>query len=221
MALRARTVLAAGTRTNSTLSAPAGLTDGDILVLIWHEEGDVTPTPPSGFAEWVSHAHSTDPTQLFIWWKRASSESGSYTITHSSSWTEAWLGALSAQYETGDPADATATENDGSSTSITIPGLTPAHDNAVIIAAYGTTGDRAKGALGGTTPTFTEDYDSETNLAVSIGTLATAGATGNKTSTISSSNPWNAAMVAIREAGGGGGGLSIPVVMNQYRQRMA
>jgi hypothetical protein len=75
--------VAVGSWTNSmTIPAPSGIEDDDILVLTFYRYGTYGGvTVPTGFSEPVVGALSSDT--IRVCWKRASSESGNYTITDS------------------------------------------------------------------------------------------------------------------------------------------
>src|SRR5262249_40824929 len=88
-------MLAEGSRTNSVFTAPASIADGDWLFLtIFIYNGTntpPTPTPPSGFSTvsagsptWPYRNTLADTTQAdtWCWVKKASGESGNYTVTH-------------------------------------------------------------------------------------------------------------------------------------------
>lgn len=196
-AFRSITSLSGATRTNSTLTAPSGLSNDDILVLILYMENNITPTPPTGFAQWSQANNSTIDT--WIWWKRASGESGSYTTTHASAWTEGALLAVSGATTSGTPEDPAPSANTGNSTTITATGITTTlnDDLIIFVGASFTTGSYTPPT--GTTPTFTERYDGAGDLNVDTGGWASHGATGNKTQT-SSGNEWTGQLVSVKVA---------------------
>ena len=70
----------AGFGTTITVSAPAGIQDGDVLVALGSApNGGSAVTPPSGFTVRLYDA-TPDPT-FYVFTKTASSESGNYTFT--------------------------------------------------------------------------------------------------------------------------------------------
>lgn len=196
-----------GSATGDTFAAPAGLTDGDILILAYYVEDDVAVTPPTGFTLITNIDHSGAALDLHVYWKRASSESGSYTVSHASSWREGWLGCFSGRIATGDPYEADFTSGEGNDSAPSIGGVTTDADDTDIIALVGTYNSSGSTTPSGTTPTYTEQQDSSNNMHVYTGTLATAGATGNKSTTVTSS-PWLTAHIALKPASGGGGGAT-------------
>ena len=205
MAFRSDNLGTSGTSPGTTLTAPTGLANDDIIIIALYIENDVTPTPPTGFAQICDIDHGSVALDLWVWWKRASGESGNYTVSHASAYCQGWIAAFSGRTTTGDPQDATATTNTGTGTTVTYTGLTPAGDDADIICINGTFDSVASGAVGGTAPTFTEQADDSNNMHAYTGTQTTAAAVGNRTSTISSTS-WAATMIALRSATPGGGG---------------
>ena len=184
--------------TNTVLTAPSGLANDDILILAWSCEADVTPTPPSGFAQLIDIDHASVANDLFVWWKRAASESGSYTVTHSLSWTEAYLVAVQSASTTADPT--VGSGNSGTGTTTTALGVTPAGNDAWIgfMASMRNDGG-ASTPPSGSTPTFDERYNPGNSFYAADGTLATAGATGNKTITTNTTD-WMAVLVVVEDA---------------------
>lgn len=202
------------TRTNTTVTAPSGIQDGDVLLFSLFVGGSspVTATPPSGFAlpsggTWpISVADSSGfDGRRYVWYKIASGESGNYTATHASGWSQGVMVRISG----GDGAQPLATTNDGIGSTSTFTGLTTTTDGAMVI-IIGTDWNDSSNNLSppsGTTPTFTERLDVAPLHYVATGIMTTAGATGNKTMTTNSNSdgPWTAVMLAINGTAGGGG----------------
>ena len=202
---------AAGTRTNTTITKPTGTAEGDTLILSLSIEDDVTPTPPTGFAQLINIDHSGQPADLWIWWKRAGgAEPASYTTTHSSSWAEGHLVAVQDASASVDPVAGTG--NQGTGTTRTALSVTPIGDNAYIgFRGHSYQDHGASVAVPtGTTPTFSpEEWDNTNNLYAASGTLATAGATGNKSQTVASID-WTAVMIVVEDVLTTGGGADNP-----------
>jgi hypothetical protein len=207
MAFRSDNLSTSGTNSDTTLTAPTGLANDDIIIIGLYIENDVTPTPPTGFAQICDIDHGSVALDLWVWWKRASGESGNYTVSHASAYRQGWIAAFSGRTTTGDPQDATASTNTGTGTTVTYTGLTPAGDDADIICINGTFDSVASGNVGGTAPTFTEQADDSNNIHAYTGTQTTAAAVGNRTSTVGSTS-WAATMIALRSATPGGGGVT-------------
>ena len=100
-------------RVNTTLTAPTGLADNDIMVmtlLVAFGGTPPVPTPPTGWTEFgtATDIVGSSEANLRIYWKRAASESGSYTWTHTSANTQGVLKAYSGCIISGTPLGATA-----------------------------------------------------------------------------------------------------------------
>jgi hypothetical protein len=217
-AFRSSSILAFGTgRTNSTITAPAGVQDGDeLFIAAWSGEssagavaamtGPAGFTLQSGYPVRLRDVAGTYFYDVYLWRKVASGEGGNYTITHSVGQSEGIMWAVSGgsgtiQTTLNSQSNATGT------TTVTATGLTTgASDSLVAFLAvawsdYAGTGSPPTGS----TPTFTERIDSGT-IYLATGVLGTAGATGNKTHTSSNSantQPWLGALIEVRAAGGG------------------
>lgn len=208
--VRSFTSIAASTRTNTTLTAPAGLANGDILVAGFVAVASSSPaiTPPAGFTEVTgSPATFSKPGEVefktHVYWKLAAGESGSYLFTHASAGTEAVLIAIQSADATPinpNPVIAVGDGTDGLGNILTVGGLTTANNNSLVL-FFGTAWDAAGPSAppSGTTPTFTEMYDPGGVFYVATGVLATAGATGGKSISTpnGTSQPWSAILVAI------------------------
>ena len=180
IAFRSLTSLAYASRTNTTLTAPAGLADGDILIaLIITAKATTapTPTPPAGFTSFGAVTSVTDAGsfngRMHVFWKRAAAESGSYTFTHAVASSQGILAAYSGALASGTPLGATsnATGNDNISTGTTI--TTTAANSYLLYGAHNWTGT-ARAAPSG----MTERFDNLGYLADQL--IATASATGTR-----------------------------------------
>ena len=195
-------------RTNTTITAPASIADGDILLMEFVRYGTAAPTFPAGWTIVTDFPYQyTDDTLLDVWWlwKRASGESGNYTITHSSASTQGWIGRASGRIATGDPvAVKSFTENTDFTTTLTAPTITTPVDDCDI-AWLGCGYDAINGSTPptGTTPTFTERLDGVL-VYVATGTLASAGATGAKANSNPSTSDSVAGMIALLPVVAGG-----------------
>lgn len=183
---------------NTTISAPAGTTDNDILLGAITVLTGVAVAAPTGWAEYacspvVSWGGIYDS---HFYWKRAASEGASWTWTHSATTTwgfvSAYLGAITA----GDPNSATATCNGGNSNmavvalSITINAV---NSDAVILWSN-------QSNTGGQTPPsgFTERGDPNNTFGDEDKTYAATGATGDQTTVIVNNDSWSAFFTSIK-----------------------
>ncbi len=210
------------TRTNTTVPAPAGIQDGDVLLLVFLRgnggANPATPTWPSGF-DLVSGYPTTvsDGTDYrvskWVLKKVASGESGDYTVTHANGASQGVIVAVSGSDGTVVATQNAATTPAGTTTA-TATGLTTGADNSLVAFVvhnwdlYG-----AASPPTGSTPTFTERLDDASSLLyVATGVLATAGATGDKTHATGNSEalyPWSASLIEVRAGGGGGGAPAV------------
>lgn len=227
-------------RTNSTITAPTGIQNGDVLLafLVAGDSNDQTAptvTPPSGFNPITGSGgtiSAADPyaSALNIFVKVASGESGDYTFTHGAADTEGFMYRLSG-VDTSTPISPNATTNTfaggaGSlGKTVTSLGITPTVDGSLIIHAVLTWDGCASTAPTGSTPTFAERRDNNGVLYLADGVLATAGATGNKATTHnnqSNDSPWYAYLISVQASTGGGGGgttSNVPPAIVTVRQR--
>ena len=213
VAYRSSNATTYATRTNTTLTAPAGIQNGDLLVIIFDIGASgtpPTPTPPSGFSMIPSFSSPLSITaggftvKMYAWYKFASSESGNYTVTHSSASSQGYIVALSGADPTT-PFSPNPTTNTGTGSTTTATGFTTSYDNSLIMFVSSDWGDTANNLTGpsGSTPTFTKRMGATTQsgiLYVADGVLGTTGATGNKTITNNSngSGAWGGALISVQ-----------------------
>lgn len=215
--------LSLANRSNSTFTAPSGIADGDILVILMHTGRNpaLTATAPSGFTAFTGFptnmtSVSGDPyvVTLHAWYKVASSESGNYATSHAAADTEGIIYRITGG-DTTTPQDVSPAFTDHAPSSgggtVTAPTITPTVDGSLVIwfgAAWD--GFGATSPPTGTTPTFTEYLNATSGVLYSAaGPLTTAGATGAKSVSASQGDgrPWWAGHFVIRAAVGGGGAV--------------
>lgn len=208
-----------GTRTNSVITAPTSIANGDLLVAVLHAGNSsgtaVTVTPPAGFTEVtnspIAESYSGYTIASHVYYKVASGESGNYTFSHSSADTEGYMYRLTGA-DTSTPIDVTPATavanlvNNGTTTELAT--ITTVTNGAFIIAQDSAWDAPGAGNWSGTTPTLTTRRTGSISK-LADGTLATAGATGARTRTNGNTGggnlPWVSIIVAIRPATGGGG----------------
>ena len=211
VAYRSSSATTYASRTNTTLTAPSGIQNGDLLVIIFDigAASPPTPTPPAGFSALPSFSSPLSMTaggftvNMYAWYKFASSESGNYTVTHSSASSQGYIVALSGADPTT-PFSPNPTTNTGTGSTTTATGLTTPRDNSLIMFVSSDWGDTANNLTGptGSTPTFTKRMGSTSQsgiLYVADGVLGTAGATGDKTITNNSngSGAWGGVLISV------------------------
>ena len=194
----------AGAIVNTTIPAPYNIQNGDVLVLAFGLGGAAatppTPTFPAGFttlqSQNVTGSGSLQVT-YYLAWKAASSESGSYLITHASA-RSAGVMLCVAQGDSG--TTPTNSKNSGTGTTTTATEVTASALGWVgflscIFANYGASAPPA-----GTTPTFIERHDPNDSIIYAAdGYGVGAGATGDKShvQTNAGGAPWVGFLVAI------------------------
>lgn len=214
--------LASGSRTNSTVTAPSGIADGDILVYglkVGEASGGPTATAPTGFAAptgiplaWTgSGIGDSWGNRIYLWTKKAASESGNYTATHSSAYSTAFMWRISGGDQTTwvDQDPTSQSTNGGvdppnAGDVLTAPTQTPTVDGCAVL-WYGESWD----AFGAATPSsgFTERRNVttegtyvqdliQTSAAATGGVAVTCAQTGTR--------PKGCVMLVIRAAAGGG-----------------
>ena len=218
VAVGSSTSLGLANRTNSTLTAPADIADGNVLlaIVIAGDGGDETAptvTPPTGFTAVTGsplEISKSDPYAIAIncFSKVASGESGNYTFTHGASDSEGFMYRITGADNTT-PINPNPTTNTGSGTTSTGLSITPEVDESLVVMIDLMWDDAATmSPPTGTTPTFTERYDPGSGgvLWIGDGVLATAGATGNKSHTNgnNTAQPWATLMVCVQAAAAAG-----------------
>jgi hypothetical protein len=164
-------------RTNTTITAPSGIVNGDVLLLYWLvgvAGARPSPTPPSGFAAVTgSYPFTINDgsffVDCFIWYKIAASEAGDYTVTHGTGTSQGFCSANSG----GLNAQPVATTNSGTGTTSTALSVTPVADQSLVTFIQTDWGSTANNltAPTGSTPTFTERMDTAPLSFVATGVL--------------------------------------------------
>lgn len=193
-------------RTTTTVTAPASIANDHILNFYLLCDTNGTVTLPSGFTNYTGSPYNNagyvgGAVWIFASWKRASSESGDYSATHTSRSTAAFMSVYSGCITSGTPTDATPTTNQGTGTTATWTGVTTATDGTMMV-AYGN-GDLTAGASS-STMTERNDFNAAPDSGMAYDVVqTTAGATGNKTATITSQN-WMTFLVPLKIAAAAG-----------------
>lgn len=201
-------------RINTIITVPAGTVDGDVLLFAFVMGAAGTPalTPPAGLTL-VSGPEdvvvSGFTVQRWFYYRTASSEPASYTFVHDSQSTEALC--IAVQGGTGAP---TVTSNSGIGLAATATGLTTTAASSYV--GYICHNWELFGSAlppTGTTPTFSEESDSASNLLYyAQGVLASAGATGDKIQVVNTNvlDGWGAFLATVNAAGGGATTITVP-----------
>jgi PKD repeat protein len=146
-----------------TLTSPAGISAGDVLLAAFSINDKPTVTPPPGWSSIVGPLKPNAGAELFAYYYvvAAGELPGSYAWTLSMA--EKWGGGITAYrgVDASHPLDltfaVTKIDSSGTATSITSPGVTTVTDGAMLIGGLG-----ADGATATTTPPagWTEAFDS-------------------------------------------------------------
>lgn len=195
-------------RTNTTITAPAGIQNGDVLILAHLTGGNgsaPSSTLPSGFTLLSGYPSSVFDSVIFtvslkIAYKIANSESGDYSVTHAAASSQGVIVAVSGG-SSGTPASSLAT---GTGSTSTVTAITVSSSDAFIIFI-----DQNWNLFGsasvptGSTPTFTERLDLSTSLFyVATGNMTSSGSTGSKSQANLNdpTYPWQAALIGVESA---------------------
>lgn len=199
-------------RTNTTVNAPSGLTDGDYILLgiLQGESGTnpADPTPPAGFTLLTSFPVIAEDggfaIETRVYGRVAASEGASWTFTHTAHSSQGFALAYRGVHASTQ-IDATPTVNSGTGATSTALGVTTVTNNAMVVLVahdWGSTSNNLT-APTGTTPTFTERLDVAPLIYIADGLMVAAGATGNKTMTNNTGGgggAWAACLIPLRPA---------------------
>jgi len=176
-----------GSGSSAVITAPSGIADDDILVIIGSWDGDAAAPTCTGFTSLTQRAEST--VEQYVLWKRASSESGNYTVNWTGSEGVSFvMYRVSGCKTTGSPFHLEGTGNTGSGTTTTALGLTTTTNDCLAIAAHSVDRGRTDttATIGGTGWTI-EGVGSalggsgDASLVVGTKDMASQGATSNCT----------------------------------------
>lgn len=204
VAFRSSSTNGGGFGTTLTVTVPAGTLDDDLMVLNFHLE--VLGKTLGGLSAWtlVNQIQESTHAQVheqFVYVKKAASEPASYTITWDA--TSQWRSSAIASYsgvDTTIPQDVAGSEATGNSATVTATGITTVTADAMLVMCADSIDGGAR-ASAWTSPLVEEVDVNETYLADGI--QAGAGASGNKSATLSASAGWCAQLLALRPAAAG------------------
>jgi hypothetical protein len=188
-----------------TIDKPAGTVDDDIMIAeILTVAGGITPAAPAGWTTLVARFDITDNGySQTAFWKRASSEGANYQFTAGGASVmlgniTSWSGAITS----GDPFDVVGAAQGGTGTSLTALSVTTTvvDTRVIMLGSLESSADNNQSAA----PSgMTEHVDHDGSVVNSV-EQAAAGATGDKTGTITS-DEWIAVLVALKPPAAGGG----------------
>jgi hypothetical protein len=197
IAIESYSVDAADSTSDVTISpsVPSGTQDGDLLVAIGITDGDRTLSAPAGWTQFISGGDYSSK-YIFAWHKLASSESGNYDFTASSTYNNARVIVLRISGSDAETAPTGSAHGDGTwDNSINCPDKEVTTANSMLIWCCNSSGTGS--------PTFTSNrgtelYDgfSATADAMAVYYEIIAG-TGNQTGAVITRS------AAINEKSGG------------------
>ncbi len=204
--------------TNSlSVSRPTGTVDGDVLIAVvaWWVQ---TLTPPSGWTQIGStQTWNVGGEDVFMraYYRVASSEPASYTWGLSATNDIAVSIATYYNVDTGSVVDAQAGQTNASSTAMTAPSVSPTLSTDMLL-FLGAAGSDSAGSATATPPAgMTERSDATggtwIKAYIAEQLLSSAGATGTRTATLSTSENNGGILVALTPSSSGGGNTSVIV----------
>lgn len=196
----------AGTNGGTSLApaVPSGTLDGDIMVAFVSISNTTTVLTDATGWTFLEETLPGATQRIRSYWRRAASEPASYTwsISPSAAFGVA-VSSIRDCLASGTPIDGSVTENTGATATATATGITTANNNTMLVMGAHALGTRSYSAS-----TLTECHDTVgealtgPSTFVAAGIQASAGASGNKDATLSSSSSWGAQLVAIKPRGG-------------------
>ena len=194
-----------GTGPNAA-AAPAGLANNDIMIatMALKASSAVVPSPPAGWTA-IDNTSVVGPSggntvTHYAWWKRAASESGSYSFTFSGVTTsQICISAYSGCTTSGSPIDvyskASVTDPTTSGITVTAASVTTTVPNTMLVLASHSFNTSTNTVPSG----MTERLDT-TFLYRADEARASTGATGTRTyaSSNTSAEPWSAFLIALK-----------------------
>lgn len=208
-----------GTAANTTVAKPAGTLDNDIMIAAIYVEADQALTVPAGWTQILDIDHAAATFDCWIYWKRAAGEGASWTWSHGSTWQMGAVASYIGCKDTGDPQDAAATSNQGTSTTGTATGLTTVTDNAMLVGVFASFEGISAQAAGPSSMTERFDAGNEDIYWADV-SQAAAGPSGNKVlgTALSAANHWVASLIALTASGAGAAApAAAPVLMRSLR----
>lgn len=177
---------AAGTGT-VTPELPAGWQQYDILVLFIECASGDTPSVPDGYTDALSKVYS-GKTQLMVGWKRAGSSESAPTVPDAGNHTAACIAAFRGCVRSGDPFNASATDQEYAKSSA-MPSITTTVNGCMVVnyATVGGANQNTDSWTNNNLVSIAEIFDqshaqgSNGGMFAACGIKATAGSTGSTT----------------------------------------
>ena len=200
-----------GHGTSVTLTKPGGVVENDILTFHLNKENTESVTYPSGWTE-AAFVDSGGSRAHYAWKRATASEPASYVFSWASSpWRNASLSRISGCATSGDPNDVTPSTNApaGSDTAVPCSSVTTVSDECLLIAMAAWLNDRTASPPSG----MTEQVDHLTQSVASVA-QASAGASGDKSFTLSGAEARRSGIIAALKPAGGAPPAGRPAQLN-------
>lgn len=192
----------AGTTVNTTVTKPTNTVDGDfLLALIYIESPTIAADSPAGWTLINETMAGDSSFRNILYYKRASGEGASWTWTHSSAFTAAFVKRFTGVVASGDPEDTTRSTNSGNNNTPIWTGITTNTNGAALLGIEGFYNGTSRRSAS----TLTERID-DVDIFLQADLQATAGSTGNLTATDSDTgDQWVTQFIALKPATTGAG----------------
>lgn len=197
-----------------TCTKPSGTVSGDVLVAFWGVRASKTQaqcTLPSGWSYAIFEG-GQNPSLAVAYKVAGGSEPADYTFTLNASTNQGVIIGRFSGVDTTTPSDVAASSNTGTSTTLTATGITTVTNGAMVLSSFvlNLTGDSYSISTPSGMTLIQESEVSIVNLEAHYVEQATAGATGDKTSTLETSGPSYASILwALRPSSSGATTLTV------------
>lgn len=180
--------------TNLTITLPAGVQDGDLMVAFLAAGGGSNNVGDWANADWTWVAEYTTTPNLAVAYRVASSEGATVSFTTTNSCK---LGGVIRVFRDA-TWGATGTPGTGSSTTVTAPGITVIDNNSILLGHFTISTDVVTWTNNtGMTKVEERDDDNYNNSYYIATSDVDAGATGDKSMASNKSASWQAILVSI------------------------
>ena len=187
------------------ITKPSGTVDNDVMLAIINANNDTTITPPSGWNLIRSYGYDASllTAKISTYYKVASSEGANYTFSLSGTVRNAGAISSFSGVKTSDPIDVENGRLGDVVDPIYTPSITTNNNNEYLV--YLASFDDVTSRTFTPDAAMTEAVDSASASGCQIAyeSFPTAGATGTRTSTLSSGGTWGAGFIVALEPEGG------------------
>jgi hypothetical protein len=182
-----------------TLTGPAGLATGDLMIATVAQAGSASWTAPGGWTTLLT-SNGTRAPRLVVWYRIATgadSSSTPYTFTSSGS-QDRTGGILAFRGVDGSaPIATSAIQANASSNSAIAPAITPGIANSMLVAIWGVGNSMAVTIPGSMTGSISTTGLDNANLLAAYQLLTASGNTGTRTATMQDAVTSNGLLIAL------------------------